>query len=1312
MSVALTEDNNHSCSAQVQHPPSRIASAHVPQLESSSNRHVRTSVPMTEQPITHKISSAEGIVQRVRALKSATAIGLLAAWSHPRREREVNDELLTSLRTLPMEEAVGIVAQLKSKEKKFVKGRKGNQLEVSAQIQTLDTQKRVETHVLIDSGCTGCCIDEDFVRRHKINTEPIPYPVPVYNADGTLNSGGMIRRQVRLRVVLGDHEETLLLGVTKLGDIPIFLGHSWLITHNPTIDWTKNTILFDRCPEKCHHMNLHASLDVTLPDEYLRRMEMQYWQEETIRKLSELDPKEWAEIKDQIPKYLHDYADVFSEQMFSELPERRPWDHAIDLKPDAKLGDCKVYPLNPQEDKALDEFLAENLKTGRIRPSKSPIASPFFFVKKKDGKLRPVQDYRKLNDATIKNKYPLPLIQELIDKIKDAKIFSKMDIRWGYNNIRIREGDEYKAAFRTNKGLFEPTVMFFGLTNSPATFQNFMNDILHDLIMEGSVIVYMDDILIFSDTLQEHRHTVKRVLDILRQHNLSLKPSKCEFEKDQVEFLGLLVGNGVVRMDPKKVQAIQDWPVPTTKKQLQAFLGFCNFYRRFIRNFSAIAKPLTSLTGKVEWSWGEAQEQAFQKLKQKISEEVVLLIPRAQGRFRVEADSSDYATGAVLSQLVNSKWYPVAFLSKSLNEAERNYEIYDKEMLAIMHALEEWRQYLMGNPDKFEIWSDHQNLQYFRQPQKLNRRQARWLTELADYDFELIHKPGSQMTKADLLSRRADLEKGEKDNSNVILLKSELFRNLSFNLLDQELLTEIKDHQRKMDKVIQNLLDRKDSRLKQTEDGLILYEDLIYIPRHLPLREKIMKLHHDSTLAGHPGIAKTLELITRNYWWPGIRGYVKKYTQGCRICQETKVKRGSHAPLQPNAIPSQPWEIISIDLVGPLPRSQGYDMICVIVDRFTKMIKVIPTTSSVTSEGVARIFRDNVFRSHGIPRIVISDRGPQFVSKFMQEFFRMLNITGNPSTAFHPQTDGQTERINQEIEQYLRIYINHAQDDWAEWISLAEFTYNNHQHSSTGYSPFYLYSGHHPNMATGIRRESSNESVDHFINRMKKIREDAQSALKKAADTMKRFYDRGEKEQITYQPGDKVWLEAENITPRRPARKLTERRLGPFTVLSKVGKSAYKLKIPASWKIHPVFNEVLLTPYREPQFQSQKSTAVPLPPEIIEGVEEYEVEEIIDSRMHRGRLEYLVHWKGYPKEDRTWEPSKNLTHAKNLVSHFHQTHPSAPRPVNFTQVRFKSSGILEDGLIPVSRQVTDWEYGRYLGEAPSRVIHAARDDQP
>lgn len=317
------------------------------------------------------------------------------------------------------------------------------------------------------------------------------------------------------------------------------------------------------------------------------------------------------------------------------------------------------------------------------------MASPFFFVKKKDGALRPVQDYRRLNEMTIKNRYPLPLISELIDKLKGAKYFTKLDVQWGYNNVRIKEGDEHKAAFVTNRGLFEPTVMFFGLTNLPATFQNMMNNIFADFIAEGKVTVYLDDILIFSADLEEHRRIVTEVLRRLKENDLFLKPEKCEFEQDRTEYLGMIITHDRVEMDPIKVKAITEWPVPRNVSDVRHFRGFANFYRRFIQDFGKICKPLDWLTGNVAWQWGSEEQAAFDELKGKFASSPVLAMWDYDLPTRVETDASGFGTGAVLEQQhADGKWHPVAYLSEGMTETERNYEIYDRELIGVVRALE------------------------------------------------------------------------------------------------------------------------------------------------------------------------------------------------------------------------------------------------------------------------------------------------------------------------------------------------------------------------------------------------------------------------------------------------------------------------------------------------------------------------------------------------------------------------------------------------------------------------------------------------
>ncbi|SJL18527.1 uncharacterized protein ARMOST_22120 [Armillaria ostoyae] len=748
------------------------------------------------------------------------------------------------------------------------------------------------------SSCTSSAINRTFVRTHQLDTVKTAVPIVVYNADGTRNQAGDITEYVEMRMTIGNHVERIDFAVTDLGPKDLYLGHDWLKRHNPVINWETGTIIFGRChcvknPFPLPDADPDDRWDEELDDrDTILAVNME--EELVIRAVHHANDLAAAAHADRptrtfeemVPPDYRSFRDLFSKENFDELPERKPWDHAIELIPNAvSTLDCKVYPLNRNEQEQLDKFLDENLDSGHIKESKSPFASPFFFVKKKDGTLRPIQDYRKLNEMTIKNRYPLPLISELIDKLQGAKYFTKLDVRWGYNNVRIKEGDEHKAAFRTNRGLFEPTVMFFRLTNSPATFQWMMNDIFKDLISEGKVTIYLDDILIFTKDLDEHRRVVRRVLQKLRENKLFLKAKKCEFKVLETEYLGVIISEGQVRMDPVKLARIAEWLTPTKKKELQSFLGFTNFYRKFIKNYSKVVRALTQLTGNAEWTWGAAQNQAFQQLKKQMAEDVILAIPNRTGRFRVEADASNGAIGAVLSQEQEGTWRPVAFMSKALTATERNYEIYDKELLAIMLALSKWRHYLMGALEDIEIWTDHQNLQYFRKPQKLNRRQARWVTELAEYHFVLKHKPGTANVKADLLSRRSDHDQGEDDNGDITVLSPEHFRAMIMPTASEthERVRTATRQKELWDKSIATSLEHE--RGITERNGILYYDNRIYVPRHSSLRGEIIAQSHDHITAGHPGIAKTRELVQREYWWPKIQKDVEAYIKGCETCQ-------------------------------------------------------------------------------------------------------------------------------------------------------------------------------------------------------------------------------------------------------------------------------------------------------------------------------------------------------------------------------------------------------------------------------------------
>jgi hypothetical protein len=486
----------------------------------------------------------------------------------------------------------------------------------------------------------------------------------------------------------------------------------------------------------------------------------------------------------KIPEEYQEFNSVFDDKALQRFPPSREWDHAIKLKQGALDAlDCKIYPMTREEDASLEKFLDEMVALRYIQPSKSPYTSPFFFVKKKDGKLRPVQDYRRLNSYTVRNQYPLPLIAQLISDLAGTWIFSKLDIQRGYNNILIKEGDQWKAAFKTKFGFFEPLVMFFGLCNSPSTFQEMMNTIYKTVIAfweaRGTIIrIYMDNIAIAtSGSREDHTQAVRDVLCVAREHNLYFKPEKCVFHAPSIDYLGVIIEKGMTHMDPVKIAGIKNWPIPTKVKDVRSFLGFCNFYRPFIRGFAHLACPLNELTHKnTEWPWETRHQNAFDELKTRVTTEPVLAHPILTDPLELEVNASGFAIGAVLLQKkTDSKKHPITYYSKTLSTAERNYDIYDLELLAIVNVLDHWRPYLAGSPHKIIIYSDHQNLLYWKEPHKISRRVAREVLMLSEYNFEICHIKGTSNGRADALSRRPDYNQGQNDNQNVTVLPEQIF---------------------------------------------------------------------------------------------------------------------------------------------------------------------------------------------------------------------------------------------------------------------------------------------------------------------------------------------------------------------------------------------------------------------------------------------------------------------------------------------------------------------------------------------------------
>ena len=907
-------------------------------------------------------------------------------------------------------------------------------------------------------------------------------------------------------------------------------------------------------------------------------------------------------IPTSLPTEYAEFADVFEPKNSQKLPPHRPGvDHEIPLMPNAKPVYSSIYNLSETELKALKDYIDNMVAKGFIRPSKSPFGSPVLFVKKPDGSLRLCVDYRKLNDITIKNRYALPLISELFDRLKSAKLYTRLDMADAYNQLRIANGDEFKTAFRTRYGHFEYLVMPFGLTNAPASFQAYVNDCLRNFL-DIFCVVYLDDVLIFSDTLEEHVVHVKKVLSRLREYGLTCKLSKCEFHVTSVSFLGFIISPDGISMEPDRVTAITEWPVPKSVQDVQIFLGFANFYRRFIEGYSHITSPISALLRKnQQFRWSSKAQEAFEELKRHFTSAPVLRHFDPDLPIRLHTDASGFAISGIISQLHDSQWHPVAFFSRKCIPAECNYGTPDLEMLAIVESMRHWRHYLEGSRHSIQVLSDHKNLTTFMSTKVLNRRQARWAELLADYDFVLTHTPGKR-NPADGPSRRPDYAENPLPIGSLIppqalrLLPSPSpppspslspSFTTSINALFANLVgvhaAVVSNHRSQIlasyytDAIAQQHLSTPMSSNWSCKDGLLLYKGLIYVPE--TLRMDMLREHHDAPLAGHCGIARTLELITRNYWFPGINSFVKDYVNSCFLCQQAKIPRHlRHGELASLLVPTTPWKGLTCDLITDLPVSCGMDSILVFVDRMTKMSHFIPCSKTLNALEFAKLFVSHIVRLHGLPDTIVSDRGSIFTSHFWSTLSSILGIDARKSTSFHPQTDGQTERMNQTLEAYLRIFCNYDQDDWFDLLPLAEFAYNNATQESTKMSPFYANYGLHPRFMSQIQvpSEHAAPAATDFAAHLHETHDRLVENVKTAQDSQARYYD-AKHQKIEFEPGDMVWLNASNISTSRPSKKLDWKRLGPYKVIKRIGLQAYKLALPPTiCHLHNVFHVSLL----------------------------------------------------------------------------------------------------------------------------------------
>lgn len=1100
--------------------------------------------------------------------------------------------------------------------------------------------------ILVDGGSTGNFISLAFATASGATLTAGANQLCVRMADGYTHVSTQL---ATISFSANGYKETLQVNVLpSLEGCDVILGMPWLKAHNPTIDWRTHTIAVPRPgggtrllppvdtegPSRIIARLVPAKQFATLARHHDTFAVIVTSSDDTQTDASSSSPAPSSStppaLHPRAERLLSTYADVFPDQLPPGLPPPRAVDHRIELEEGFAPPSRPTYRLSPREQDVLKTQLQELTEHGFIQPSKSPYGAPVLFVKKKEGDLRMCVDYRAVNKGTIKNRCPLPRVDELLDRLHGATVFSKIDLRSGYHQIRIQPEDIPKTAFRTRYGHFEFRVLPFGLTNAPATFQTMMNSIFGPHL-DSFVIVYLDDILVYSTSEEAHEEHLSTVLSILRKEKLYAKASKCEFFCSRTEFLGHIISADGIAPDPKKLDAIAAWPAPRNVTDVQSFLGLANYYRRFIRAFSGIATPLTSLTRKDNpFHWDEEQETAFAALKAALASAPVLAPPAPDLPCTVITDASDYAVGGVLMQDHGSGLQPIAFESCKLNAAQRNYPVHEKEMFAIIHCYTKWRHYLEGVPSL--VITDHASLRHLHTQPTLSRRQARWMEFMSRFDFTIEYRPGKDNVVADALSRRAD------HRVNAITHATDtLHRDI------------VAAYAR--DPLFKDVTDGNDGYTK-SPTGLILKGKKVCVPADTTIRTRLLHEHHDTKIAGHLGRDKTAQLLSRNYTWIGLYKDVRDYITTCPVCQRMKPTNQSPGGLlQPLPVPERRWDEVTMDLITQLPKTpRGFDAIVTFTDRLSKRVHFAPTTTEIDAPGLAGIFFDTIFRHHGLPLKIISDRDPRFTSSFWRSLFGLTGTKLGMSTAFHPETDGQSERTNRTLEDMLRAYTNERQTDWDRHLTAAEFACNNATQASTGHSPFFLDYGQHPNTPANLLRRvdsSPNQSTEDFLDRLRAALTQAKDALQRAQQRQATTAD-SHRREVALSKGQQVLLSTANLKLRNhgPSRKLLPKFVGPFPIKEVVSPVAYRLDLPSTMQIHPVFHVSLLKPYQASgTFPARDDHTRPAPvTELSES--HYLVEKILDHRAkgqgRNQRREYLVKWQGYPLYEATWEPEANV----------------------------------------------------------------------
>ena len=1072
-------------------------------------------------------------------------------------------------------------------------------------------------------------------------------------------------------------------------DFDIILGQPWLCRFNPNIDWRNQSITFCKVP-----VNNLVSIQVAQFKENFKNND---YEEIYVMKISTDSTKS---LQPKIQDLIHEYADIFPEALPNELPPKRIIEHEIELKEGAKPKKGQPFRLSKMEQEALDKYVEELIAKNWIAESDSDWLCNIFAVPKKDPKtgkfpsrvewlksgnaeiaLRWVNDYRHLNSQTVIPKIPLPYINDLFDDMNGCTMFSTIDLASGYHQMRMDDKSKKYTAFRTRNNIYHWNVAPMGLAGMPGTWTRYMHKVFPRKEFPF-LVVYLDDLCIFSSSLEEHVKHLRLVFDRLRKEKLYTKPNKCVFGQAQIEFLGHIVSADGLQMDPRKLDAINQWPPPTNAKDVQRFLGLTGYYRKFIKNYATLLRPISDLVKKNNtWKWDNEQQLCFDHIKQILTSSPILQLPDYSREFHVTTDASDSCIGGVLSQL-NDKGddLPICYYSKKLNNHEINWPTHEKELYAIKSALGKWRPYLYGQ--KFKVFTDNSACKWFLQHEKLSMKMTRWLDFFNLFQFTLHHRPGVTNVVADALSRppKDNFVAGEESNAKKQELSvSQVVVEIENNKQWSQLLKQCYMKDNELKQIYQEL---KNNKNVQHKDYVIKSDELIYLKTEtnrvvIPwtpskinqnLKLSIYRHHHDSLIAAHPGINKTFMSIRQWFYWFKMFEDISNYVNSCEACKRSKSATNKMKGKLINIpIPEYCWQQITWDLIIFLPNSRDYDAILTIVDRLSKRVRYIPTTSNITSTGIARLLFDEVIRFFGIPEKIISDRDSKFTSEFFKELTRIMGIKLSFTTAHRAQADGQSERQNRTLEDSLRCLVSQHSDTWSDLLSTIEYAHISLPHTSTKISPFEFDTGRKPRnlFRADNDYQVTIQSAGDLVKQKTAIIEQAVKALKEAQDRQKKYFDK-KRGDASVQRGDFVFLSTDNLLLHHlktnelngdhlNKRKFLPKWIGPFEVIRRMSPSAntYELKLPKTMsKINPIFNiEKLKKDYESPAKFSGRPVFKNLP--IIlddDGSPMYVIQALLNKRRFGRRNQYLVQWAGLPNSENSWEYESNIKHVSHWSS--------------------------------------------------------------